>query len=79
METTEQLLVIIQNRARQHRKIQSSAKRLRLQAGVTLREAAAICGVSRTAIAAWETGAYRPVGPHLDAYVAFLDVLGGEE
>ena len=55
----------------------AEARRLRLASGTSLREASAACGASHTALAAWESGQYRPRGPRLAAYVRLLRVLGG--
>jgi DNA-binding transcriptional regulator YiaG len=45
---------------------------LRLAAGVSIAEVAAVVGVSRQAVNAWERGTAKPVGDHLHAYLELL-------
>lgn len=52
---------------------------LRQRRGVSLRAAARTIGVSPTAVAAWETGRYRPCGQHLAGYLDLLDLLARPE
>lgn len=49
-------------------------KALRLAAGVTVADVAAIVGVSRQAVNAWERGSARPIGNHLHAYLEILEM-----
>jgi DNA-binding transcriptional regulator YiaG len=48
---------------------------LRLAAGVSIAEVAAVVGVSRQAVNAWERGSARPVGDHLPAYLELLEMF----
>ena len=45
---------------------------LRQAAGVSLAEVAAVCGVSRQTVYAWERGTARPTGDRLGAYLELL-------
>jgi transcriptional regulator with XRE-family HTH domain len=45
---------------------------LREAAGVSLSDVASVVGVTRQAVALWETGARTPCGANLDSYVAVL-------
>ena len=51
---------------------------LRLQAGMRQIDAAEEVGVTRDAIASWESGRRVPRQPYLSRYVAFLDRLRQE-
>ncbi|WP_408637686.1 helix-turn-helix domain-containing protein [Ornithinimicrobium sediminis] len=53
----------------------SDAKDLRRAAGLSLRDVGRYCGVSHSAVSAWEEGRYAPRGLHLVAYVQLLGVL----
>lgn len=53
----------------------SERRRLREKHGLSLRAAAAGVGVSATAIAAWESGRYKPTAAHLPAYLDLLTLL----
>jgi DNA-binding transcriptional regulator YiaG len=54
------------------------ARAIRKGAGVSQAAVAAEVGVTRQAIALWESGARRPSGAHIDAYAAALAVLQEE-
>lgn len=79
METQQQVLNHICDRVSLQAQLPNSAQRraIRLAARVSLREAADACGVSHTAVAAWERGAYEPTATHLGAYVELLESLRG--
>jgi DNA-binding transcriptional regulator YiaG len=50
-------------------------RRIREQAGLSLREMAHAIDVSASAVALWETGKRQPRGPRLAAYVILLTRL----
>jgi DNA-binding transcriptional regulator YiaG len=50
-------------------------RRIREQAGLSLREIAHAIDVSASAVALWETGKRQPRGSHLTAYVTLLTRL----
>ena len=50
-------------------------RRLRQQAGLSIREFANALGVSATAVGRWETGEREPHGPFLHVYVNGLRTL----
>jgi len=52
-------------------------RRIRVSAGVSLREMARQLRVSDTAVLQWETGRTKPNAPHLRAYVSLLAELRG--
>jgi DNA-binding XRE family transcriptional regulator len=52
-------------------------RELRLSAGLSLREMAAVVGVSQTAIWQWENGVFLPSAAHALVYPAALERVSG--
>jgi DNA-binding XRE family transcriptional regulator len=55
----------------------AARRAIRKNAGVTVRELAAVVGVSRQAVNLWETGKRKPSGDYLTRYVEALDACRG--
>jgi transcriptional regulator with XRE-family HTH domain len=77
MNAVEQLLAEV----RLHRRLPDPAVRrlLRLRAGLSQQQMAAVLNVDRSAISRWELGSRNPRGRLLADYVDLLDRLAREE
>jgi DNA-binding transcriptional regulator YiaG len=80
LQTTSTLdHLLAQGRARRRQRADPERGRLlRLRAGLTQEDFAALLGVDRSAVAKWERGTRAPRGTVLSAYHALLARLEGE-
>jgi DNA-binding transcriptional regulator YiaG len=62
-------------RTRQELPAPAARRALRKAAGISLQNVADVCGVTRQAVATWETAGRTPRGQTLEAYVAVLRAL----